>query len=112
MTSKFLRPCLICGALGRGTRCDRHQAEWNSQRESKKNANPIRQAKKRELYGGDYRRRRAAVLATATHCHICREPLGAGDRVEADHLVPGDPNSPLAPAHRLCNQRRGDKPLP
>ena len=70
-----------------------------------------RRTRTHHFYGGDYRRRRAEVIANATHCHLCKQPLTLSDQVEADHLVPGDPASPLTPAHRLCNQRRGNKPL-
>lgn len=30
-----------------------------------------------------------------------------GDPWEADHVAAGDPDSPLLPAHRSCNRRRG-----
>jgi hypothetical protein len=70
-----------------------------------------RRTRKHHFYGGDYRKRRAEVLANATHCHLCKQPLTLTDQIETDHLVAGDPNSPLAPAHRVCNQRRGNKPL-
>jgi 5-methylcytosine-specific restriction endonuclease McrA len=73
---------------------------------------PERKAKKQALYGGDYRRRARAVKSSATHCHLCNKPFEYGDTIEADHLIPGNPDSALAPAHRTCNRRRGNKLLP
>ena len=72
-----------------------------------------RAEKKRETgqYSGDYRRRAKIVRDTALLCHICKEGLRLDDPFQADHLIPADPNSPLAPAHRSCNIRRGNKPL-
>ena len=72
---------------------------------------PERKAKKQAKYGGDYRRRAKQIKSQATHCHICNKAFGYGDRVEADHLIPGEPGSPLAPAHRECNRKRGNTPL-
>ena len=100
----FTIPCLTCGQLTRaGSYCTEHKP--------KKQDSPERKAKKQALYGGDYRRRARAVKSSATHCHLCNKPFEYGDSIEADHLIPGDPNSPLAPAHRLCNQKRGNKPI-
>ena len=70
---------------------------------------PERKAKKQALYGGDYRKRARAVKAAATHCHICSKPFEYGDQVEADHIIPTDPTSPLGAAHRKCNQKKGNK---
>jgi len=76
---------------------------------------PERREKKRNLYNSRYRKERESLVGWArqngTICYLCNQPLGVGDRVEADHLIPGNPDSPLAPVHRLCNQRRGNKPL-
>ena len=100
----FNSPCLTCGKLTRGNSycggCKPIRVD-----------SPERKAKKRELYNADYRRRAKQIKAVATHCHLCGGVFQYGDRVEADHLIPGDPGSPLAPAHRKCNQRRGNKPL-
>lgn len=60
-------------------------------------------------YTGDYRRRAAAVRASATTCWICHEGAKLDDPWTADHVVPGDPASPLAAAHRSCNSRRGNR---
>jgi hypothetical protein len=107
---KFKRPCLDCGSLSFGDRCLIHEGAKNRAREARRNT-PERQAKKKALYGGDYQRRRQQVIAGATHCHICKQPFRGGEAIEADHLLAGIADSPLAAAHRLCNQRRGDKPL-
>lgn len=108
--SRFQRPCLVCGVRTHGSYCVQHQQEVNSRRQASKDT-PERLAKKRRLYGGDYARRRREVLATATHCHICKQPFVTGDRVDADHLIPNEPRSPLAASHASCNRSRGDKPL-
>lgn len=64
-------------------------------------------------YTTEYRRRAAEVRAGATTCHLCGEGWRENDPWTADHLIPGDdtPGTPLAPAHRSCNARRGSKPL-
>lgn len=65
----------------------------------------------RTHYRGDYGRRKRAMLEHATACWICGLPATADDPLTADHLVPGHLDSPLAPAHRSCNSRRGNKPI-
>jgi hypothetical protein len=107
---KFNRPCLTCGTLSLGSYCPTHLAQLNKLREAKRNTEP-RRAYKAAMYGSQYRKLRQQVLANATHCHLCQAPFQVTDNIEADHLIPGDPLSPLAAAHRLCNQRRGNKPL-
>jgi hypothetical protein len=42
---------------------------------------------------------------------LCGEGARVGDPWQADHLVAGDANSPLAAAHGSCNRRRGNSPL-
>lgn len=60
-------------------------------------------------HGSVWRRIRAEVLRASDVCWLCGKP--GADSV--DHLVPvshgGDPyeRSNLAPAHLLCNQKRG-----
>lgn len=70
-----------------------------------------RAQKKSQLYNYAYRKQAKLIRETATHCHICKEPFKDGDRIEADHLIPGSNEGGLAAAHRLCNQQRGAKPL-
>jgi hypothetical protein len=62
-------------------------------------------------YSGDYKRRAKAVRQQAVNCHICGDPARINDPWEADHINPADPTSKLLPAHRSCNERRGNKPL-
>lgn len=64
---------------------------------------------------------RRRVRAMGLPCHICGKPidydLPPGDPMayELDELVPvsrgGDPLDPdnVAPAHRICNQKRGNR---
>ena len=106
----FYRPCLQCGRLGRGTRCEQHETEYRLKREAQRNT-AERKEKKNNLYGWEYQKQRKLIQATATHCHICGKEFVDRKEIEADHLVAGEKNSPLAAAHRLCNQRRGDKPV-
>lgn len=61
-------------------------------------------------YTGDYRKRAAEVRANAVECWLCHEGAKADDPWTADHVVPGKVDSPLLPAHRSCNSRRGNRP--
>ena len=46
-------------------------------------------------------------------CWLCgSSALAAGDIWTADHVLPADPVSPLAKAHRSCNSRRGNSAPP
>ena len=102
----FPAPCLVCGKLTRGgNKCEEHRPppRDRSARELKK--------KLTGQYSGDYRRRAKTVRDSASICHICGEGYRPRDPWQADHLIPGDPSSPLAAAHRSCNASRGDKPL-
>ena len=106
--AKFPKPCLDCGALtDGGNRCAVHQKRIEDL------AAVRRASVKKTLgtYSGDYRRRAKAVRDAAILCHLCGEAARLNDPWEADHLIPGDPNSPLLAAHRSCNQSRGNKPL-
>lgn len=108
---KFPEPCVVCGKLSTlGSRCETHEAEYRRKR-NLKNDTPQRRRAKAELYNYSYKQLAKEVKANATHCHLCGEPFKAGDIIEADHLVAGSNSGGLAGAHRLCNQRRGAKPL-
>ena len=96
----FQKPCLKCKQLTRNSSiCDVCQGIQNRQR----NAN-------RRHYKGDYAKLSKAVRENAQICWICGLGPNAQDPWTADHYYPGDPNSPLLPAHRSCNSRRGNKP--
>jgi len=104
----FLRPCSTCGKLTRGqNKCEKHQAEMMAQLELKRRMRKMASGQ----YSGDYKKRAKQVRDTAVICHICKEGFRLGDPWQADHLIPGNPVSPLAPAHRSCNAARGNKPL-
>ena len=105
---RFNKPCLSCGELSLNNYCDVCAKAIARRRDT----DPIRVERKRALYGPNYRRLAKQVKDNATQCHICEKGFIEGDPWEADHLYPalGDA-SPLAPAHRSCNQARGNKPL-
>ena len=88
-------------------------------------------AAKKNTPGGNPRRSngsarnklRARIKALGLPCHICGRPIdyslppGTPMSFEVDEIVPvsrgGDPldMANCAAAHRICNQRRGNKPL-
>jgi len=95
------RPCFDCGTLTPATRCPPCATRIATQRANKRPPRPH--------YSGDYRRRAAQVRANATHCWICGRGAIDGDPWQADHLQPGNPDSPLLAAHRSCNAARGNR---
>jgi hypothetical protein len=107
--SRFPKPCLTCSKLtSGGSYCDTHQAGVD---EREKERQAIRK-RGRTLYDSSYyRKARAYLKATATHCHLCKQPFTDRKDITADHIEPGNPFSLLAPAHSICNSRRGNKPL-
>jgi hypothetical protein len=98
----IMKPCIICGALvpKPATRCETHRLEVDNSRYRRRGPRPH--------YDGDYRKQAARIRATATECWICGDGPRTNDPWTADHINPGDPDSPLAAAHRTCNSRRGD----
>jgi len=105
----FPKPCLDCGQLTTGKLyCLLHattRETMAAEKQKQKKAN-------RTLYRSpDYKRTARLIRDTATVCHLCGKGAIVGDPFTADHLIAGDPLSPLAPAHRSCNSRRGNKPL-
>jgi hypothetical protein len=103
---KFRQPCLDCGTLTRnGSRCETHQAVVNQYADYKK----AERKRATGQYGGDYRKRAKAVREMATICWLCGAGERGDDPWQADHIIPGDPYSALAPAHRSCNAARGNR---
>ena len=95
------RVCLRCGILtDHGSYCQACSMEAERIRSKERGS---------RHYTGDYRARAKVVRETATECHICHEGARPSDPWTADHLIPGDPDSPLLPAHRSCNSRRGNR---
>ena len=95
-----VRPCIEpdCPRLTRGTRCAEHQRQHDRARNAR-----------RTHYQGDYRKRAKQVRDSAVLCHLCGQGARPGDPWTADHVRPGDPTSPLRPAHKSCNSRRGNR---
>lgn len=91
---------------GRGPAC----AECSTKRERTRNTSRPHHT------SSDYRRRSKQLrehAAANPHvvCWLCgnREPPEQyKGGWQADHVNPGDPNSPLRPAHAGCNAARGD----
>ena len=101
----FPRPCLDCGALtSKGNRCQPHQTAYQARLDTRRKPN-------RKHYSNDYKKRAKQVRESAQQCWICKEGYKPNDPFTADHLLPSDPNSPLAAAHRSCNSRRQNKPI-
>jgi hypothetical protein len=85
------RRCLGCGRLVRGaSRCS-----------------PCKKIA-RSHYAGSYPARSAAVRASAKSCWLCDGGPKRDDPWQADHVIPGDPDSELRPAHESCNKSRGN----
>ena len=102
MITGVRRPCLDCGKLTRNrSRCEPCRLQHGQRIEA------TRDQSKRQHYSGDYRKRAKAVREAATHCWICGETARPNDPWQADHVVAGEIDSPLLPAHRSCNIKRG-----
>lgn len=96
------KPCLTCGQPTTGnSRCRDCQTELDHQRNQRRNH-----------YKGDYKRIAKQVRENAAQCWLCGLGTKPDDPWTADHIRPGDPTSPLAPAHRSCNSRRGNRDQP
>jgi len=98
---RFRKPCLDCGVLTQNpSRCEDCAAVYARKMDSD------RDKTKRSLYKGNYRSRAREVRESAVTCWICGGPAVEKDPWQADHVIPDDPDSPLAPAHRSCNIKR------
>jgi len=99
------RPCLDCGQLTPKTRCHACHRIKARRAEGGKVTSPLHRD---PVYRRVSRQLRAEWTANPfTICWICSEGGRVDDPWTADHVVSGDPSSPLLPAHRSCNSRRG-----
>jgi hypothetical protein len=106
----FPKPCLDCGELTSGSnRCVEHQNLVDNLHNAKRAA----VKKQTGQYSGDYRKRAKLVRETALVCHLCNRGSRFSDSWVADHANPGEAgdNALLLPAHKSCNEKRGNKPL-
>jgi hypothetical protein len=107
----FPKPCLKCKALfkARSEYCDACRLERKPRTPTPRVESPERKLRKTLLYNSGYRARAKVVRESATHCHICKQAFTDRTQIQADHLIPGNPESPLAPAHRTCNAQKGNR---
>lgn len=93
------RVCLGCGVLtDHGSRCPTCQAALMRRMDAQRGARPH--------YAGDYRARAKAVRESTIACAICGQGPRPTDPWQADHIIEGDPASPLQGVHRSCNIRK------
>lgn len=93
------RICLGCGVPTlHGSRCEPCQKLLDRAIEARRGSRPH--------YEGDYKTRAAAVRAATTSCAICGGGPRPSDPWQADHVLEGDPASPLQGVHRSCNIRK------
>ena len=106
----FKKPCIHCGQLATTSPCPPCHTTAERNRNRIRDANPVRVAKKRALYDAAYRKQRDMLKKNGGVCYLCGGvvPPGTG---QADHLLAGVPDSPLAITHAFCNQSRGAKKI-
>jgi 5-methylcytosine-specific restriction endonuclease McrA len=103
------QPCLNCGKVSDGGRCPQCQGEVDRRRNAKQTAQRRATGKHAATYNYQYRKQRAHILATATHCAICQQPFKLNETKTADHIIPvkyGGQHTQLQPAHLNCNIQR------
>lgn len=78
-------------------------------RQRKRDADPAYRLKKKTLYSSTYKRKAKQLRDQGGICYLCGQvvPPGTG---EADHVIPSNPDSPLAITHRKCNLNKSNKP--
>ena len=106
MAMTMQRPCLTCQRLTTSTRCPQCATKHETLRAARRPPRPH--------YTGNYQTRSRKLRAqwTAdpfTRCWLCGGLAKPGDPWQADHVYPGEIDSPLAPAHRSCNAARGNR---
>jgi hypothetical protein len=96
------RPCLDCGALSSGSRCESCRLRCQRRRERERG----RPDPSLRGYGPEYRRARERMLETAIRCHVCGVEFAPGELITADHDPPMrevGSHTNLVPAHARCN---------
>lgn len=74
------RPCLDCGKLSEGTRCEPCRLKKDGTRYARRGSTTDRG------YGHAYRQRRPQVLQGATRCVTCHEPFAPDNPATAGHV--------------------------
>lgn len=74
------RPCLDCGALSEGTRCEPCRIAKDNTRYARRGSTTNRG------YGSAYQQRRPQVLKGATHCRTCGEGFTPDNPATAGHI--------------------------
>lgn len=106
-----MKPCIESGCPNpatSGPRCEPHRLAEQRARSKRRGA---------RHYDHPYRThcaelRQAWTADPGTRCSLCARPLEnreGFDRWTCDHVNPGDPASPLAPAHPHCNSAKGNR---
>ena len=109
---RFQRPCLDCGTLSLGNRCDSCLENYKAKETKRLSALP-KLRDKSLYYNSDYRKQSKLIRESATHCYLCGKPLEVRDGkliVQVDHVFPTlGTASPLLPSHPQCNRSKGNK---
>lgn len=74
------RPCLDCGVLSEGTRCEPCRISKDNQRYARRGSTTDRG------YGRAYQKRRPLVLRGATHCRTCGREFTAENPATTGHV--------------------------
>lgn len=102
------RPCLDCGVLSEGTRCEIHRKRQDNTRYARRGSTTDRG------YGHAYRQRRPQVLQGATHCRTCGQQFTEDNPATTGHIedlrdLPREQRrstaatAPLMPQCAACN---------
>jgi hypothetical protein len=100
-----MRPCLDCGTLSRGTRCEPHRLAKQRARDSQR-ATPTQRG-----YDSAHRQLRQMwepkVRAGVVACARCRRPIRPDQAWALDHT--DDRTGYLGPSHAVCNNVAGGR---
>jgi len=93
--SPILKACVVCSRPSPEPRCQHHRID-------------------RPPRSGTYTRDARRIVDNALICHLCGHGPRPDDPFVADHILPrayGGSDHPhnLAPAHRSCNGRKGNR---